>query len=99
MLARRGVEGRPVDSSRGGSNNPRMDVPGRVRNGVVVLEGGASLPEGAAVRVSYRAGPVIRVSPVRRAVSLPLVKTGRPASVALTNDRIAQILDEQDASS
>jgi hypothetical protein len=66
---------------------------------VVVLEGGAKLPEGAAVRVSYRVGPVIHVSPVRQPVQLPLVKTGRPGSVALTNDRIAEILDEQDASS
>jgi hypothetical protein len=76
-----------------------MDIPGRVHNGVVVLEGGAKLPEGSAVRVSYRAGPVIHVSGIRRPVQLPLVKTGRPGSVALTNDRIAEILDEQDAPS
>ncbi len=76
-----------------------MIVPGRVQNGVVVLEGGATLPEGAAVRVSYHAGPVIHVSPIRQPVQLPLVKTDRPGSVALTNDRIAEILNEQDASS
>jgi hypothetical protein len=75
-----------------------MDVAGRVRNGVVVLEGGASLPEGAAVRVSYRDGPTVHVSPIRKPVQLPLVTTARPGSVALTNDRIAEILDEQDAS-
>jgi hypothetical protein len=40
-----------------------MDIQGRVRNGVVVLEGEAVLPEGAVVRVSFQAGPVIHVSP------------------------------------
>ncbi len=76
-----------------------MTVQGRVQNGVVVLEGGVSLPEGAAVRVVCGNGPVIRVSPTRKEVELPLVKPGRPGSVVLTNDRIAEILDEQDASS
>ena len=76
-----------------------MDIHGRVRNGVVVLEEGAVLPEGAVVRVLYQAGPVIHVSPTRKPVKLPLVRTGHPGSVALTNDRIAEILDEQDASS
>jgi hypothetical protein len=76
-----------------------MVVPGRVHHGVVVLEGGATLPEGAAVRVLYPAGPAIHVSPIRRPVQLPLVKTGRPGSVALSNERIAEILDEQDAPS
>lgn len=76
-----------------------MDVPGRVHNGVVILEGDVSLPEGAAVRVSYRKDPTVHVSPIRRPAQIPLIKTGRPGSVALTNDRIAEILEEQDASS
>lgn len=76
-----------------------MEVAGRVQNGVVVLEGDVSLPEGVPVRVVCGAAPVIHVSPIRKPVKLPLVKTGRPGSVALTNDRIAEILDEQDASS
>lgn len=76
-----------------------MEIPGRVHNGVVVLEGGPPLPEGTVVRVSYHAGPAIHVSPIRKRVDLPLVKTGRPGTVALTNDRIAEVLDEQDASS
>jgi ribosomal protein L13 len=71
-----------------------MEMPGHVHNGVVVLDGGASLPEGAAVRVVC--GPKIRVSGKRRRAQLPLVKTGRPGSVALTNARIAEILGEQD---
>jgi hypothetical protein len=39
------------------------------------------------------------MSPVRKEVELPLVKTGHRASVTLTNDQIAEILGEQDASS
>jgi len=76
-----------------------MNLPGHVQNGVVVLDGGVSLPEGAAVTVSPLSGPVLRVSPVRKPVQLPLVKTGRPGSVHLTNDRIAEILDAQDVES
>jgi hypothetical protein len=76
-----------------------MSYRGRVQNGVVVLEAGVSLPEGASVRVLCNNGPVIHTSPIRKEVDLPLVKTGRPASVALTNDQIAEILSQQDASS
>ena len=76
-----------------------MDVPGRVQNGVIVLEGGVSLPEGAAVTVVMPAKPKLHVSESRKRVEFPRVKSDRPGSVALTNERIAGILDEQDASS
>ena len=76
-----------------------MSYRGRVHNGVVVLEGGVTLPEGTSMRVLCSGGPVIHVPSVRKEVDLPLVKTGRPASVTLTNDQIAEILGEQDASS
>ena len=75
-----------------------MKLRGRVHNGVVVLEEGSSLPEGTLVRVLCEGGPVFHAPPSRKAVQLPLVKTGHPGSVALTNDQIAEILDEQDAS-
>jgi hypothetical protein len=75
-----------------------MSYRGRVQNGVVVLDDGVSLPEGASVRVLCSNGPVIHAS-TRKEVELPLVKTGRPASVAVTNDQIAEILSQQDASS
>ena len=75
-----------------------MQLRGRVHCGVVILEEGFSLPEGTAVRILCESGPVIHVPPSRKAVQLPLVKTGHPGSVALTNDQIAEILDEQDAS-
>jgi hypothetical protein len=85
-----------LDSTRATADNEGMDVLGRVHNGVVVLEGGVVLPEGAAVRVLCPAGPRIRVSPIRKRVQLPLVKTDHPGSLALTNDRIAEILEAED---
>ncbi len=73
-----------------------MVIPGRVHNGVVVIEG-RSLPEGAAVTITYPpAGPVAPVTEKRR-IEVPLVRTGEPGSVDLTGDRIAAILDEEDA--
>jgi hypothetical protein len=74
-----------------------MDIPGRVQDGVVVLEGGAKLPEGAAVRVLYPAGPVIRVAKNQKRVEFPLVRSSAPGTVRLTNQRIGEILDAEDA--
>jgi hypothetical protein len=75
-----------------------MTIHGRVQNGVVVLEDGPALPEGAAVTVWYPAptGP----QPVleKKRIQFPLVRTGEPGSVHLTGERIAEILDEEDAS-
>jgi len=76
-----------------------MEIPGRVQNGVVVLEGGSTLPEGMAVSVVPRVSPVIRVAKQQRRVLLPLVPSENPGSVDLTGERIAEILDEQDAPS
>jgi hypothetical protein len=76
-----------------------MEIPGRVQNGVVVLEGTSTLPEGMAVSVVPRVAPVIRVARRQRRVVLPLVPSPNPGSVDLTGERIAEILDEQDAPS
>jgi hypothetical protein len=76
-----------------------MEIPGRVQNGVVVLEGRSTLPEGTAVSVVPRVSPVIRVAKRQRRVVLPLVPSENPGSVDLTAERIAEILDEQDARS
>lgn len=88
-----------IDGRDDAVDNKNMEIRGKIRNGVVVLEGGKLPPEGAVVRVSYPCEPVIRVSPTRKRVELPLVKTGQPGSVDLTNDQIAEILSEQDVSS
>jgi hypothetical protein len=75
-----------------------MEIVGRVQNGVVILEGGSTLPEGTAVSVAARVSPVMRVATRQRRVVLPLVPSEKPGSVDLTGERIAAILDEQDAS-
>jgi hypothetical protein len=75
-----------------------MIIPGRVHNGVVVLEGESALPEGAAVMVTYPAPPQAKPAAQKRRIQIPLVRTGQPGSVNLTGARIAEIMDEEDAS-
>jgi hypothetical protein len=76
-----------------------MVVHGRVRNGVVVLEGESALPEGAVVTVSYGEPAAKQATTGQTRIQVPLVQTGRPGSVHLSGERIAEILDEDDASS
>jgi len=76
-----------------------MEIPGRVRSGVVVLEGGASLPEGAAVIVSCPDAVLAPASRPARRVELPLVLSKHPGSVLLTAERVAELLDEAHVSS
>jgi hypothetical protein len=66
---------------------------------VVVLDGSASLPEGAAVTVILRANPLIRAAKYQKRVEFPLVPSSAPGSIHLTNEMIGDILDEEDASS
>lgn len=73
-----------------------MGIHGRVEGGVVILESGATLPEGMVVSVVPRTSPVIRVAKRQRSVTLPLVRSHEPGSVDLTGERIADILQEQD---
>ncbi len=87
-----------LDCPANGVDNERMDVPGRVENGVVVLEGGVKLPEGAQVVVSLRTRPDIRVAPTQRPVQLPIFDHDGPLDIDLTNDQIAEILTREDAS-
>jgi hypothetical protein len=75
-----------------------MKFTGHVQNGVVVLEGEISLPEGAAVTVVYSgrvAKPARGIEHLR--VQFPLIRSAQPGSIDLTNDRIAEILDDEDA--
>ena len=75
-----------------------MDVPGRVENGVVVLEGEMKLPEGAQVVVSLRIKPTIRVAPTQRPVQLPIFDYDGLPDIDLTNHQIVEILTREDAS-
>jgi hypothetical protein len=70
-----------------------MEAVGHVRDGVVVLDAGATMPEGTPVFVSpVPDQPVILIRPGE----LPIVLGGEPGSVYLTNDRIGRILDDED---
>jgi hypothetical protein len=80
-------------------NGGMKTIPGRVRNGVVVLKSGTRLPEGTAVTVVPRKSPIIRVATRQRRVVFPLIPSKKPGSIRLTGERIAQILLEQDVSS
>ena len=73
-----------------------MEITGRVRNGVVVVDPPNSLPEGAAVIVTLRSTPLIRVAKNQKRVEFPLVPSAAPGSLDLTSDRIFQILDDED---
>ncbi len=53
-----------------------MEVPEHVQNGVVVLDGGVSLPEGAAVVVVLPAA--IEPTKTKPRVKFPLVNSGQP---------------------
>ena len=76
-----------------------MEIPGRVQNGVVVLDGAMSLPEGAAVVVIVRSTPVVHFAKNQKRVEFPLVPSSNPGSIHLTNEMIGEILDQEDASS
>ena len=76
-----------------------MVLAGKVIGGVVVLEGPGTLPEGTAVSVVPHTSPVLRVAKHGRRVRHPLVPSDKPGSIDLTNDRIAEILQEQDVPS
>ena len=81
------------------ADNSVMVIAGDVHNGVVVLEGGITLPEGAAVTVSYPVPAVVTRAGENRRIEVPLVRTGQPGSVNLTGRQIAEILDKEDAAS
>jgi len=72
-------------------------IPGRVRNGVIVLEGGPALPEGAAVDVSYFGPAEPEFGDKKPRIQVPLVHSTRPGSVNLTGEQIARIMDDEDA--
>ena len=85
-----------LDSVATMRENAGMEVQGRVANGVVILEGGLSLPEGTLVTVSYPGAPPAEPPEMRRPVQLPLVQSDRPGSRRLTAERIAELLEDED---
>jgi len=91
-----------LESAAKSADNFRMEILGHIRNGVVVLEEGKTLPEGTPVSVS----PLLPIPPAAQPTEtqlvlepgkLPYVRGGRPGTWNLTNETIAQILEEEDA--
>ena len=80
------------------AENDGMTIKGRVQGGVVVLEQGATLPEGTEVIVSCKPGS-ISDSKTRKPVEFPLVHSKHPGTLQLTSERVAELLEEQDVSS
>jgi hypothetical protein len=72
-----------------------MTLTGHIQNGVVVLDGGMTFPEGARVAVTL-APTSPEPQPEKRRVEFPLVRTGTPGTWNLTNEQIAKILEEED---
>ena len=73
-----------------------MTLTGHIQNGVVVLDGGLTFPEGARVAVTQVPPFPPAAHLEKRRVEFPLVRTGIPGSVHLTNECIAEILDEEE---
>lgn len=85
-----------VDRIRNSADNSDMQIPGRIENGVVVFDQDVALPEGTRV-VVFQLSPGEQAAKTRKKrVELPLVKSGAPGSIHLTNERIQEILDEED---
>ena len=73
-----------------------MRIPGRVCDGKVVLDGQHALPEGTNVFVEVCDTPEPTDHPTP--VQFPLVRSQRPGSLNLSNQRIAEILEDEDLS-
>jgi len=65
---------------------------GRVKGGVIVLDGGPSLPEGMQVTVSIPSPPERLASPLPDHVKLPIVPSKRPGTLNLTAEMVAEYL-------
>ncbi len=76
-----------------------MEISGVIQNGVVVFDGRVPLPDGTVVVVTTQTAPVVHVADQPVAALLPIFPSDQPGAIDLTNDRIAEILDQEDASS
>jgi hypothetical protein len=78
------------------SNNGHMEFPGHVQNGVIVLEGKAALPEGAAVIVLCPPVRIPRRPKKSRNVEATAIRSKQPGTLPLTNQLLAEIAEEED---
>ncbi len=76
------------------SDNIGMEFQGVVQNGVVVLPPNVNLAEGTVVVVQYAQEQLPDESRPRKRVQFPLVRSKHPGSIHLTNDLIAEFLND-----
>lgn len=76
-----------------------MTLTGHFQNGVVVLDGGvAPPPDGTRVSVIPESFSNTDTGDRPfRPIPFPIVRSGKPGSIHLTNEMIAEIMDEEDA--
>ena len=77
-------------------HNPAMRLSGRILNGKVVLDGHVPLPEGAEVVVEVRDSAPREFGAGK--VQFPLFHSKNPGSLDLSNQRIAEILEDEELS-
>ena len=70
---------------------------GIVHNGTIVIDGGVPLPEGTRVVVSIEAESA-ESNPSEYRVQFPLVYSETPGQLHLTNEEIAEYLDDDEIS-
>jgi hypothetical protein len=80
-------------SEHAAGDNSLMTLTGHVQNGVIVLHGGVTLPEGTPVTVTAPAPP----PGGGQRIQVPLVHTSAPGTLHLTNAQIGELLDDEDA--
>jgi len=73
-----------------------MSIEGVVRDGVVVLDKNARLPEGTRVLVSAAPTVTSRGEIVKKPGELPIVRGGALGTVDLTNERFHEIIEAED---
>jgi hypothetical protein len=73
-----------------------MIIHGRIENGVVRLLDGPALAEGTEVVVLVGRAMVQLANPATDRWDIPVVCGGKPGTVNLTNERIAEIFEEED---
>ena len=74
-----------------------MNIRGRIKNGVVELEGSPSIPEGTEVVVVVNDLPT-KAGDAAMPLPFPVVSSEQPGSVKLTGDLIAEMLEDDDVS-
>ena len=78
-------------------DNVCMRNHGIVHNGMIVIDGGVPLPEGTRVVVSIEAESA-ESEPSEYRVQFPLVYSETPGQLHLTNEEIAEYLDDDEIS-